>query len=481
MMRPRSIILTIVPLLFAACGGTPTEAPTAESQESIVRGTETTGLDQVVLIQAQRTNGTTRCTGTYIAPRVVLTAAHCIKANTLKNGVYVYYGDNYATDVSMLPNVPAPGQTSPWARVETWQVNPNFNATQNYPDLAVLYLDRKLPFEPMPLLLEPVGPQYKGKQATIVGWGAEQALDANITQTVGVGVKRVGKATIVGSPTEADYHPDDPNAGILDPKIRKDLLKLDGHAPNSNACAGDSGGPLIITKHGQNFLAGVSFWTGLFCEDYGMYTRIQPFLEYIAKSVAAAGALAIKPKLNCVAENPDKTLTAYFGYQNDNGLTVDIPLGMRNAFYPANLGAARPTSFGPGLHNWVFNTDFDATQKLYYEVRAPLSLPSVLKVDKNAPRCDASDTGYICASQCKATLAAQCGADTLVESVDQCTKECLDGYDFFFGCENEWTAYLQCTAKVSPDPSNWMCMADFLPQPMVCDDSLNAAYICAGY
>jgi hypothetical protein len=481
MMRPRSSFVAALPLLFIACGGAPTEAPTAQSQEAIVRGEETTGLDQVVLIQAQRSNGTTRCSGTYIAPRVVLTAAHCIKSNTLKNGVFVYFGDDYAADVSMLPNVPAPGQTSPWARVETWQVNPNFSASLNYPDLAVLYLDRKLPFEPMPMLPEPVGKQYVGEQATIAGWGAMQSLDANLTQTVGVGVKRVGHATIVGSPTEADYHPEDPNAGMLDPNIRKDLLKLDGHAPSANPCAGDSGGPLIIKKRGKNYLAGVSFWTGLFCEDYSVYVRVQPFFDYIAKAVAAAGALPIKPNLACVGENPDNSLTAYFGYQNNNGLTVSIPFGFANAFLPAEAGKQRPSSFGPGTHSWAFGADFKAGQKLFYELLPPFGPLTLLKVDQKSPRCDTADTGYICASQCRATLAAPCGTEALTQTFEQCMKDCVDGYDMFFGCENEWSAYLQCTAKLSSDPNNWMCMPDFVPQPMGCDDALSEAFICEGY
>jgi len=478
-MRPRSRIIATLPLLFAACGGTPTESPTGSSQEAIVRGVETDGLDQVVLIQAQRSNGLTRCTGTYIAPRVVLTAAHCIKSTTLANGVFVYYGDNYASEVGLLPNIPAPGQPSTWARVETWHLNPNFSASVNYPDLAVLYLDRKLPFEPMPILPEPVGQQYIGQQATIAGWGAEQSLDANLTQLVGVGVKRVGHATIMGSPTAADYHAEDPNAGILDPNIRKDLLKLDGHAPSANPCAGDSGGPLIVKKNGRNYLAGVSFWTGLYCEDYSIYTRVQPFFAYIVDAIAGAGLKPVRPALKCVGENPDSTLTAYFGYKNENGLTVDIPFGLSNAFLPAELGKNRPTQFGPGQHEWAFGADFKATQKLLYEVHAPLGPIAILRVDQKSPRCDTADTNYVCASQCRATLAAPC--PDITSSFEQCMKDCVGGYDAFPGCESEWGAYLQCTAKLSSDPANWMCMPDFLPQPMGCDDTLNAALICEGY
>jgi hypothetical protein len=437
------------------------------------------GLDQVVLIQAQRATGYTRCSGTYIAPRVVLTAAHCIKANTLKNGVFVYYGTDYATDVAMLPNIPAPGLTSPWAQVETWLVNPSYVAASNYPDLAVLYLDRQLPFAPMPLLTDRVGANYVGQQATIAGWGASESLDANLTQVVGVGVKRSGHATILGSPTAADYHVDDPNPGLLDPNIPKDLLKLDGHAPSSNPCAGDSGGPVIIKKHGQNYVAGVSMWTGLYCEDYSIYTRIDPFLSFIADALRNAGQRSIKPNLQCVGSNTDGTLTAYFGYENDNGLTVDVPLGWTNLFLPVKAGSQRPSSFGPGVHSWVFGADFTAGQTLFYELLPPAGPLTLLEVDKKATRCATDDTGYICATQCRATLAAPCPDNTT--KFAQCASDCVSGYDAFPGCETEWGAYLQCTAGLSPAAANWQCTPGFAPQPTKCDDTLNAALSCEGY
>lgn len=478
-MKLRTTYAGILPLVLISCGGGSPEQQTSESQTPIIRGQDESGLDQVVLIQAQRTSGFTRCSGTYIAPRVVLTAAHCIKSNTLKNGVFVYYGKDYATDVAMLPNIPAPGQTSPWAQVETWLLNPNYISSVNYPDLAILYLDRQLPFAPMPLLTDRVGPNYIGQQATIAGWGANEALDANITQVLGVGVKRSGHATIVGSPTAADYHADDPNPGILDPKIQRDLLKLDGHAPSSNPCAGDSGGPVIIRKHGQNYLAGVNFWTGLFCEEYSIYTRIEPFLGFIADAVRNAGRGNIRPILQCVGGNSDGSLTAYFGYQNDNGLTVDIPFGWNNAFLPVKAGAKRPSSFGPGQHSWVFDVDFAAGQKLLYELRAPFSPPTLLRVDKNSPRCTKGDTGFVCAAQCRATLAAPCPGNTT--PFEQCASDCLGSYDAFPGCETEWGAYLQCTGGLSPDASNWTCDPDFPPQPTQCTDTLNAALSCEGY
>jgi len=478
-MRLRATCVTVLPLLLNACSGSAPDVPTGTSQSAIVRGEDEEGLDAVVLIQAQRSNGTTRCSGTYISPRVVVTAAHCIKANTIQNRVFVYYGDDYATDVAMLPNIPAPGEVSPWARVEKWKLNPDFVAAMNYPDLAVLFLDRELPVRPMPIFTEHVGKSYVGDKAIIAGWGASESLDPFLTQVVGVGVKRSGKVAILGSPTAADYDPNDPNPGILDPKIQKDLLKTDGRAPNSNPCAGDSGGPLIIRKNGQKYLAGVGFWTGLSCENYSIFSRIDSFLPFFADAIRDAGRRPITPSLTCVGDNQDGSRTAYFGYLNENSITVDIPLGWDNAFWPPKAGAQRPTSFNPGQHTWAFGADFKPGQTLFYEVNPPHDGPTFVTVDKKAPQCTASDQGYQCASSCRAIMNAPC--PPYHDSFQACASECSATFLWYPDCETEWGAYLQCIAKQSAAPANWSCIPDIEPQPTNCDDFLAAADECEGY
>ncbi|HEY5958252.1 MAG TPA: trypsin-like serine protease, partial [Polyangiaceae bacterium] len=81
------------------------EETTASSQAAIVRPTATGGRNEVVLvyaligIDAQGAPVFRTCSGSYFAPRVVLTAAHCLQ-NVISNQLFVYWGDNFATDVS---------------------------------------------------------------------------------------------------------------------------------------------------------------------------------------------------------------------------------------------------------------------------------------------------------------------------------------------------------------------------------------------
>ena len=55
------------------------------------------------------------------------------------DGGFVYFGNDYLTDVAQLPNIPAPGERSLWARVETRTPHPQYNPSLNYPDVAILH------------------------------------------------------------------------------------------------------------------------------------------------------------------------------------------------------------------------------------------------------------------------------------------------------------------------------------------------------
>lgn len=335
-----------------------------------------------------------------------------------------------------------------------------------------MYLDRELPFAPLPLLTEHVGRRFVGDKATIVGWGGSRALVADISQVEGAGIKRRGQVTIKGSPTEADFHADDPNPGMLDPAIRADSLKADGHAPNSNGCAGDSGGPLLVEKGARWYVAGVGYWTGLFCEDYSIYTRIDPFLGFIKDAVRGAGKAPLVPRLECIDQAEDGTYTAFFGYDNRNGISLDIPYSRKNSL-PGDDANARPELFGPGDHPWAFSVDFTRKQKLRYTLDAPAGPARVATADRNAPRCD-------CAAACDAALAAECSEGNFTRA--DCVAGCMPFAQLFPGsCQDELNAYYRCQAGLSPSADNWMCDPSFIPQPVLCQDEFFSALACAGF
>lgn len=474
MIRAHGWRCFIVGGLMAACGGeVDGTEQLAQRDQSIVRGHETEAFPQVVLLRVQQPNGATRCTASYIAPRVVLTAAHCIRPGAVPQLSYVYFGDDEAPEGGIIPEIPAPGEASELARVESFRVHPDYDPAVNYPDVAIAYLDRELPFAPLPLLTERIGRRQAGARATIVGWGGSRAITADISQVEGAGIKRRGQVTIVGTPTEADFHEDDPNPGMLDPAVRADSLKTDGRAPRANGCAGDSGGPLLLERHGRYHVAGVGYWTGLFCEDYNIWARIDPLLGFIREAVKAAGRQPIVPRLECIDQASDGTFTAFFGYESQNGSSVHIAHGRRNRLLADGAGV-RPELFAPGDQPWQFALPFRAGQRLSWELQPPAGPRTVVRADASSPRC-------ACMAACDAALAAECNEGT--SSRDGCVAECQPFAQAFPGCQSELNAYWSCLAGISPDASNWICDPGFLPQamPPLCEAELFTALACGGY
>jgi hypothetical protein len=481
-MKSRRCVLVVCASLslLVGCGADVPNAPD-DSGDGIVRGKAEKKLPQVVAIRVNRFNGGWElCSGTYFAPRVVVTAAHCVRGDAIPGQTFVYYGNDYLTDVASLPTIPAPGQPSVWARVETTAANPSYAASLNYPDLAIMHLDRELPFDPIPLLRSPV--TCDDKKATIAGWGGSKALTADISQVEGAGIKRSAKVKILGSPTDADFHPDDPNQGILDPTIQPNLIKTDGMAPSANTCAGDSGGPLLIERNGKTYLGGVGFWTGLYCEDYAIFTRIDPFLAYFDDAVMHAGQEPIIPRLECVEPQAAGAFTAHFGYRNDNALTVTIPYGKKNKL-DADTAGARPRDFAPGDNAYAFSVPSPNGAALSWKLTPPRGPSTTVTANASSPACNPADPTFVCAKTCDAQFAAEC-ADPHA-SRPQCISNCVGNSTYFNDyttCGTQWNAYLGCIAALPPPAANWDCSwPGFPPSPIGCDDALVAVYVCLGY
>jgi hypothetical protein len=438
--------------------------------EAIVRGQTEHGRNYVMNLRIayQSVNLSTGeqnvgfCSSVLFAPRVLLTAAHCI--NPIRNAgtpdefvdspssVMAYIGNNFNADLAALgPNpldaISAPPAASRFMRADSWETHPSWDLDTLFPDLAAVYLDRqpRLPpnntiVDPLPIGRNRLGAANVGQLMTIVGYGASRSLNAQGTQLEGTGVKRRGTSPFVGAPVISPLPPD-PHPGILFPNVRNGLMQLNGKAPNANACSGDSGGPAIRNVNGQDYVFGISSWGGNFCEDFSYYTRLDPFLPFVDESYRKGGQAPIIPRLECIAPRPAGGFRAYYGYTNQNGVLVSVPYGNSNAF-ARDTQNARPTRFEPGNHGFEFGVNFTAGQTLSWKLSPPNSPTTTLNATSQSPRCAADNRGFVCAQACEATVAAGCG-----ETYSECLDGCFQFYQDIPGCDPQLDAYHRCVAQ----------------------------------
>ncbi|CAG7654505.1 S1 family peptidase [Actinacidiphila bryophytorum] len=255
----------------------PLAAPAAPAAANgvVVGGAPTTTDSEpwVVALASRQRFGSGRsgqfCGGVAVGPRTVVTAAHCFGQEALGVADWRNLPDlrviSGRTDLSGTA-----GEEVPLSDV--W-VNPDFDATTNAGDVAVITLSQALPDGAVIPMAGPAdtAPYTAGTEAQVYGWG----------DTTGQGAYpdslRTATVDVLADTVCEKAYPGDADGRYL----RASMVCAGVTGGGKDACQGDSGGPLVADG---KLIGLVSWGTGCAEAAYpGVYTRVSAVSGLVAQ------------------------------------------------------------------------------------------------------------------------------------------------------------------------------------------------------
>ena len=225
-------------------------------------------------------NGKSLCGAVVIAPRFVLTAAHCGDADT-----------NFNINPSTFDN-------GVEIQVIGRAVHPLHNEFTFENDVALFELEEDA------MMFTSTGELVPAPYVT---------LSPDEINTIGLSMTVIGFGDTNPDEAETEFsntlNQVDVNY-VTNEECRRDhrgevtLEMMCAEAPGVDACYGDSGGPLLLTPtddSNDDRLVGIVSWgRGCANEDYpGVYTRISYFYDWIVGTMCVLNASKVPPYVNC--------------------------------------------------------------------------------------------------------------------------------------------------------------------------------------
>ena len=229
--------LALFAVLAPGCLGDPGLEPGAGGLVNATADTEHPGVGVVRI-------GPGACSGTLVAPRVVLTVKHCFPTGPLPR-IRFLVGPNAETEAG--------------EGVRIFYRTPPEGYHRQSDDLVAILLDQDAPVVPIPVRRAPLSHDHEGRVVSLVGFGVTASGNSDF------GARRSGPATIES--------------------ISGNELETHRESGQVSSCDGDSGGALVLDGELAGVIIG-SVW--LNCYKTSVHTRVDRYLDVVDQALAAA-------------------------------------------------------------------------------------------------------------------------------------------------------------------------------------------------
>jgi len=238
----------------------------------------------IVVFAAADGSSVGNCSGTLVADRWVVTAAHCVDGSNT-DSLSVVIGEHRINSGSIVSDNDDFDDIRKNLELESIILHEGFDWSNYNHDIALLKLKEPVDLSVYtPACLPDRGASFTGETAWVYGWGRTETGGGN-AETL-----RETTQTILSNEEcltrEGDLHG---FTYFMDGSLTDNMIC--GEAAGQDSCQGDSGGPFTVEVSGQHHLVGVVSW-GWGCALDGLpgvYSSVSYHREWIDQQMESNG------------------------------------------------------------------------------------------------------------------------------------------------------------------------------------------------